>query len=138
MGGGALIAVKKNYSSHEVLLKHDSIEMVCAKIIFEHSSIFVFCVYLPPDATLDNYYDCIENIETILDFAAPCDEFILIGDFNLPDISWNTSEDDEFYSLVPTDFSSEKSTGFLVTTFPSQPHKKLYGKNARPCLHWRS
>jgi hypothetical protein len=112
-GGGVLIAVKKQYPSFEITMKNSSVEMVCLKVCINEKCIYVFNSYIPPDSSIDSYTACIENIEMVLDNVDPSDQFVIIGDFNLPDVSWKNVPDDDFNFMVPTDLSSEKSVYFI-------------------------
>lgn len=111
-GGGVLISVDKSFSSAAVPLKNSSVEMLCVKISANSQSCYVFNVYLPPDSVIDKYIAFIDNVTSIISEANPSDQFIITGDFNLPEINWTPSNDDELNHLVPCDANSEKAKYF--------------------------
>ena len=52
--------------------------------------IFVVLVYRPPDASLSNFFDITNRIETtLLENNASASDILLLGDFNLPHIKWD-------------------------------------------------
>ena len=57
-------------------------------------SITTFCIYRPPDATLDEFKDVLERARTYLN-SHPCKDVILLGDFNFPTdvVDWRDTED---------------------------------------------
>jgi hypothetical protein len=112
-GGGVLIAVNKQFSSLEVILENSSIEMVCVKISLNGKWTYIFNVYIPPDATVEKYNVCIENLETLLANVDPDDQFLIMGDFNLPDIKWKNYIDENYNFMAPSDMSSDKSKHFI-------------------------
>lgn len=93
VGGGVLVAVKKKLKSKPI--DNDSwasIEQVWVKIEFSGRNLFLCGIYIPPDRTRD-----MASIEThnqsiihICAAANPEDEIVVVGDFNLPGISWQT------------------------------------------------
>lgn len=119
-GGGVLISIRKQFPSLEVKLKDSSVEMVCVKVSVNGKWTYVFSIYIPPDETDDKYNAFIENIETVLINVDPSDQFVIFGDFNLPDICWKKSPDDDFNSMVPSDVTSGKSINF-IDKFSSLP-----------------
>lgn len=111
-GGGVLISVDKTYSSTAVPLKDLTVEMICVKVSSRSQSCFVFNVYLPPDSSLDKYTAFQNNITSVLNVAEPSDQFVITGDFNLPEINWTATHDDELNYFVPCGAVSEKAVYF--------------------------
>ena len=83
-GGGVLIAVRDNIIS-KVLSSPADIEMLTVEV--KASQSFIICVvYLPPAPSLS----LIQSLSSHLSqFQESCN-FVLLGDFNLPDINWDT------------------------------------------------
>lgn len=111
-GGGVLISVEKTYSSSAVPLTDPTVEMICVKISSNGQSCYVFNVYLPPDSSLDKYTAFKNNVTGVLGAAEPSDQFVITGDFNLPEINWTATHDDELNYLVPCGAVSEKAVYF--------------------------
>lgn len=111
-GGGVLIAAEKSISSIKITLKYSTVEMICVKLSSNGQSCYVFNVYLPPDALLAKYEACIDNITSVLDDAAPCEQFIIVGDFNIPEINWTPTCDEKLNFMVPFNTTSEKAKYF--------------------------
>jgi len=64
-------------------------------------SIYVTCSYIPPGSDLTIYEQHLSAIKTVLSHLSERDLLIVLGDLNLPDISWSPSTD----SLVSTPLS---------------------------------
>ena len=88
-GGGALIYV------HDSLLvsnedKYD--DGVCEAVMIHIDSLktIVACVYRPPDSGTASFKKLMSQVQQYLDQADPTYEKILTGDYNLPNINWDT------------------------------------------------
>ena len=89
-GGGVMIAISNKI--HSELMTIDSDLEVLSVKIGTHSSFVLCIVYMPPNSNLDQYQKLF-NYLTVLEN----DNSVVIGDFNLPDINWNTLS---FSSLI--------------------------------------
>lgn len=114
-GGGVLLAVKSDLSSSLLPLKFsEGIEQVCvhigpsAKIKY---SMYIFLSYIPPASHVDVYTKHLENILLLAGNANYNDNFIVLGDYNLPGISWKFDSDDKI--LIPFNISSEAERIFV-------------------------
>jgi len=65
-------------------------------------SIFVTCSYIPPGSDLIIYEHHLSAIKSVLSLLSNSDLLIVLGDFNLPDISWSPPTD----SLVAISLSA--------------------------------
>ena len=88
-GGGALIYV------HDSLLvsnEHKYDDGVCEAIMIHIDSIktVVACVYRPPDSGTASFKKVMRQTQEYLDKADPSYDKILTGDYNLPNINWDT------------------------------------------------
>ena len=91
-GGGSLILVKSSvetvaldvYPSSCVFANIDAV----ACMLYLNSSVTcgILCLYRPPDSTSDDNACVLAIVSTFLDNEM--DHFIIIGDFNYPDIEW--------------------------------------------------
>ena len=93
-GGGVLVAVSHSISSSLVYCGTLS-ESVFVKISYGGKHILLGCIYLPPLSSLEVLSEFLLMLDQIAS-AATLDEIIICGDFNLPNIIWNTQ---------PLDFS---------------------------------
>lgn len=101
LGGGVLIAVLNLFSCELIeFLQRDFIEFVAVKIRLTNGYLFITCSYIPPNSS-SNIYDLhISAIGTVLQQSNPSDIFVVLGDFNLPNILWNKPL--ELNYLIPT------------------------------------
>jgi len=56
-------------------------------------SIYVTCPYIPPVSDLTVYEQHLDALKTVVSHLSERDILIVLGDFNLPDISWSPSTD---------------------------------------------
>ena len=86
-----LIAVSNSLASRVILLS-SKVEMIVVEL-FLSPKVTLGCVYVPPSCS-DSYMLHLENELVSLGFS---NDFILCGDFNCPDIEWQT-----LYAPTPT------------------------------------
>lgn len=101
-GGGVLLAVRSNFTSREIKLPYHSFEIdqigVCVDLFiqsFKMIHLYIFVSYIPPSSQNSLYESHIKNI---LEIANDKDEncyFVVVGDFNLPNINWKFSNDEK-------------------------------------------
>ena len=78
------MAVKSIFKSTQ-LTSPDHLEVVVVTVHAHHS--FTICaVYIPPNSTRDYIQDFYLYLNTLISSA----NVILLGDFNAPDVNWNT------------------------------------------------
>ena len=89
-GGGVMIYAHSTVTSSVVSLANfESFECSCLKIPLRNGMHFgLLCVYRPPSITSIGDSQLINVIETFLSFRY--DLNVIIGDFNMPSINWNT------------------------------------------------
>ena len=84
-GGGVLIAVSNKFTC-QAITSPDNLEIICINLMLP--SPITFCVtYVPPNSTAV-YYDSLFNF--LLHLYHISDKMIIVGDFNFPDIDWDT------------------------------------------------
>lgn len=86
-GGGVLIAIAHTIPFEVIDTSHINtqiplVDLVVCKIVLGHTSIYSALVYIPPDATVE----CFEILTSALEILFVGNLFILVGDFNLPDL----------------------------------------------------
>lgn len=110
MGGGALIAVKRTFNCDQIFIDNFSmLEIVCIKLSLTDCNIYVICCYVPPNSSLVIYEHFVSFFDSLLYNAS--DKVFVVGDFNLPNLSWIPKQDD--ISLVPVNVSSQIEIAFI-------------------------
>lgn len=91
-GGGVLIAVCTKLPSEQISLQLEkSVEFIAVKICIKNKSLFISCSYIPPGSNADLYALHVSAIKSAFFSAKASDLLMVLGDFNLPTISWNKS-----------------------------------------------
>lgn len=93
-GGGSLIALKKNISASRMLdwEKEVHFDNVWLKLnTHGNSKIFINTIYIPGWAKFEHVNQYLEQLFDIINVREPNARFILLGDFNIPNIEWYQS-----------------------------------------------
>lgn len=107
-GGGVLIAVKNKFDTTRIELNESSdLEVIATKTKLYNKNLFIFCVYIPPNAPVVSYSNLISVIEIIRLNTSYDDEIIVCGDFNLPNLKWERHESEPFFTVNSTFSASE-------------------------------
>jgi len=80
-------------SERTYFLNPNDIEFVGGKVNLKSFFIYVTCCYTPPGSDLIIYEQHLSAIKTVLSHLFERDLLIVLGDFNLPGISWFPSTD---------------------------------------------
>ena len=102
-GGGVLAAVKHNIHA-TAISRPDHLEAI-SLCLHLHIPLSVCCVYIPPNPGSIHISSLVSYLSDLA--AIPCSDIIVIGDFNLPDIDWDT--------LSAVSHSSEQFCDFVST-----------------------
>ncbi|XP_058821205.1 uncharacterized protein LOC131683342 isoform X1 [Topomyia yanbarensis] len=100
-GGGVLVAVHRSLKARVVEKTcWDCLEQVWSIIELGDRKLYLCALYVPPDRVRDiEYVDAHgSSVFTFLEDAKSVDEIIILGDFNLPSISWKSSRNGFLYS----------------------------------------
>lgn len=128
-GGGVLIAVKRNLSCTLLPLSgYEHLEQVAVQIKLSGQSLYICSIYLRPDSDTNNYIAHAEASQQLLDMAPDFDRVIVVGDYNLPHLTWVF--DDDLNSFIPTNASSEQETALTESMFASGLHQLCSVTNA--------
>ena len=93
VGGGVLIAVNINFTSSIFPIPFsEGIELLCVKIALNKSFVYIINTYIPPASTELVYQSVLKSIDYVVGFLESRDEIIVMGDFNLPEVSWVLSD----------------------------------------------
>lgn len=113
VGGGVLCAVKRSLpcSLVEIPDTHD-LEIICVVLTLADRKLYIATVYIPPSAPALAYETVCNAIDHLSNLLQPSDDIIVFGDFNLPQVSWHFSDNDD--CLAPSCSSSAQHvTNFL-------------------------
>jgi len=89
-----LIAVTSILTSERIHFDiPNEIEFIIVKVSLQSLSIFVTCSYIPPGSDSIIYEHHLSAINSVLSLFSNRDLLIVLGDFNLPDISWSPPTD---------------------------------------------
>jgi len=82
-GGGVLVAVEGCIPSRQLLTTCPELVLVELDL---HPKIYICCIYVPPACSEDLFTEMLHSLQSVPTDGA----LILAGDFNAPDINWNT------------------------------------------------
>lgn len=64
IGGGVLLAISSKIHSEQLNLDgFDHLEFICTKLTFKKTKFIIYCLYIPPNATIDTFHDHIDAIK---------------------------------------------------------------------------
>ena len=109
-----LIAVKDTIPATVVPseLSNDAPEIITVRLNL-HKTTILSCVYLPPNSSDSCMNDTISNLTQVIE-SNPSADTILVGDFNLPDIQWDTLSSTSSISCAFCDFIFDNSLTQLI------------------------
>lgn len=110
-GRGVLLALHSNLDSSLVNIPNTvNLELICVKICVSKRCLYILCCYIPPAQPTTEYQLLVNAIDHVVDLSNPEDDILIVGDFNLPRLIWEVS-DDEIY-FISSNASSEKEILF--------------------------
>ena len=81
-----MLAVNNTLPSKILPSPYYNLELIAAKIYSKYS--FILClIYNPPNSDLSYFFNLLDYLNNLL---ALNNKIILLGDFNLPDINWES------------------------------------------------
>ena len=86
-GGGSCIYVHDSIQSHEIQINVP--DCICVNLTFDSINIAIFVIYRAPSLSLNNCKSMLDNLSVVINSLAPDTESVMMGDFNLPDVSWD-------------------------------------------------
>ena len=90
-GGGVLIAVNSEIISNPVFSINSNVEHLFALLSVHSSSILIGATYLPPSSPTTVIESHLSTIDHLLITLKP-DVVFLLGDYNMPNVSWTSDE----------------------------------------------
>lgn len=122
-GGGVLIAVHKKYfsepcSSHLNIPDDSALDQLFITVHIESAKILLGVAYFPPhlDSTVEDYQfhaNYVENLSSNLQDH----EIIIFGDYNLPNIKWNSENYLDFNTDENTSALTRQKTAIISNSF---------------------
>lgn len=91
MGGGALIAIKRNISAVRVKKWERKVpfDNVWLKVNTVNSKqLFINCIYINHSTNFDRFNSYLKLLHDIINVSEPNAQFLIMGDFNLASIEW--------------------------------------------------
>ena len=114
-GGGILIAINKSLLSKSFhSFENDLLSFNQLFVILPELKIIIGSVYLPPASDISLYHEHVMHVEDILSSYLDHDVF-LMGDYNLPGISWKMSSSVATHSVEERSTSSTRYSAALLT-----------------------
>lgn len=86
-GGGVLIAIHSSFSSSLLNQFSDGFDFLSVKLL-SPLSLVICSVYIPPSANSLKWSLLIDHLQSLHNHNSG--KLLIIGDFNCPDIDWNT------------------------------------------------
>lgn len=128
-GGGAMIYVNDVYPSCEVIkieLGNDAYNICAVTIGYHHNQLLLVSVYRAPWATYADTKDMCKELDKI---TMQHRKIVIAGDFNLPNVKWNTTTKDYNDGTLRTDqlicqFIDEHNL-MQLATLPTRQNKIL-------------
>lgn len=121
-GGGVLIAVKSSLSCRSVQVQDcENLEQAIVCIKLKCSSLYVCGIYLPPNSQTALYASHSSAIQQLCENSSEQDMIVVVGDFNLPRLTWE--RDDDINALLPSNASSEQEIVLVETMVASSLHQ---------------
>jgi hypothetical protein len=88
--GGVCILVKKSLSSYCIEIASNisnRVDLVGCHLVFESVHIHLYCCYCPPNISTEDLASVTDYLKSM---HKDIENIILIGDFNIPEISWDS------------------------------------------------
>lgn len=107
-GGGVLIAVLNSLNYDIIPTNIDDIEFLSVSVIVGAAKLYITCSYIPPSSQFSVYESHLGAISQVSTLLRDEDRLLILGDFNLPHVSWlPLSDTGHLTPLTPCDWSSD-------------------------------
>jgi len=101
-GGGVAVYIKSDISSYSVQLS-SQLEHVCAVVKLNGEDLAILCVYKPPESDKDRSLKLETDLFQVIEKChSKFKNYILLGDFNYPQLKWHINQLDP-----PSDSSAQ-------------------------------
>lgn len=127
-GRGVLLAVSCHLDCTLVDVPDSgNLDIVCVKINLKQKYLFILCLYIKPGQPSSNYQLIVDAVDHIYSLLGSPDDLIVVGDFNLPKLSWSVSEDDSSHFVVSSEMSITEA--LITDNFSGCDLKQISGIN---------
>ena len=104
IGGGVLIAISASVPSYSIEFPTSpDVEFIAIRARIPNKQLFITCSYIPPNSDISIYKKQASLICEVAKQSRPTDFVVVLGDFNLPQVTWCNS--DNSACLVPSSTS---------------------------------
>lgn len=108
--GGVLIAVHKKFKSQLFLNgEPHGCEQIWVKITHDQRKIYYGTLYIPPNSPSSVYTAHMNLLYKVAASIEPDATVFLCGDFNLPNLNWETADEDT-NTFIPTNLNSDEES----------------------------
>lgn len=108
LGGGVLIAVRRNLQAYLVTLKNEDLILdqlcVCVQGSSGFGSLYLLASYIPPRSNFDLYKAHTDNIVSLVQNKLADNQICIFGDFNLPEVMWSNNFSN--FGLIPNNITT--------------------------------
>ena len=109
-GGGVLIATKNNIPAM-LISKPDHIEIISLHLHL-HIPLTLCCIYIPPNSGNILINDLTSHVSDLV--SSHSNDILLVGDFNMADIDWDTLSSASYFSVLFCDFIFNNNLSQLI------------------------
>lgn len=107
-----LIAIRSDIKSDRYTNVYMTrLEAICIMLHTESGTIYIYCMYIQPSASLDIYRDHLKALEELMKHITPIDTVLIFGDLNFgKEAKWIENEDGFDFTPVIGESQSVKAT----------------------------
>ena len=107
-GGGVMIAINNKIPSKQ-LPSPDNLDALIVQLLCNKKTFTLCLLYIPPNVSSA----CQEHIQNFLPDLSRYDNLILMGDFNLPDVDWESYSGSTAFSSSICEIIFDLNTAYL-------------------------
>lgn len=130
-GGGIIVAIKKHIPAiRNTNLEDENVEELFINLQLPKTRIILCVTYIPPATRYGTYETHLQKLQTL--YTADSDtKFLIIGDYNIPDLTWIQQTDCDY--LKPVDPSTALHSLLIDTLsfMQLQQFNNIYNRNNR-------
>ena len=87
-GGGSCLYVHDSIQCHEIIINVP--DCMCVKLMFDCITIIVYVIYRAPSLPFKDNKFMLESLSCSINKLSADNEIVMMGDFNLPDVLWDS------------------------------------------------
>lgn len=115
-GGGVLIAIKKSFKFTRQVSWESQLEDLWIRVLpnsTDDKVINICLCYIPPDLPMELVDEFYTNLQNVAIQFRDTEEFLCIGDFNIPDIQWQTTPNSNV--MIPSERKGRRAEYLFET-----------------------